>query len=165
MATVPGESLGLVETLGLVSAIEAADAMAKASYVRLIGIEKTDAALMTVKVVGETAAVRASVDAGRAAAERVGRVVSAHVIPRPADDVRVVFLDEPADAPAPAAPAPATAGRAPSGGSEAGAEDDLESLPVRELRRRVRAMEEPPLVGRAVASATKEQLIEALRAG
>ena len=155
-----GYALGLVETQGLVGAIEAADAMAKASEVRLVGIEKTDAALMTVKVVGETAAVRSAVDAGRYAAERVGRVVSAHVIPRPADDVWDVFLDGPA--------AGATAGAAPgapAGGSDAEDLDaeDLDDLPVRELRRLVRELPEAPLSGRAVARASKEQLLDALR--
>lgn len=76
-------ALGLVETQGLVAAIEAADAMAKASSVRLIGKEKTNPALVTIKVVGEVAAVKASVEAGAAAASRVGIVVSTHIIPRP----------------------------------------------------------------------------------
>ncbi|MBI2418187.1 MAG: BMC domain-containing protein [Ignavibacteriales bacterium] len=76
-------ALGLVETHGLVAAIEAADAMAKASSVRLIGKEKTNPALVTIKVVGEVAAVKASVEAGAAAASRVGIVVSTHIIPRP----------------------------------------------------------------------------------
>ncbi len=87
MADEQHEALGLIETRGLVAAIEAADAMLKASNVRLLGIEKTEAALMTVQVVGETAAVQASVDAGRAAAERVGVVFSSHVIARPAAEV------------------------------------------------------------------------------
>src|SRR5690606_3700687 len=79
---------GMVETHGLVAAIEAADAMAKAAEVRLVRLEQTVAALITVQVVGEVAAVRAAVDAGRMAAERVGKVVATHVIPRPADEVR-----------------------------------------------------------------------------
>ena len=81
------EALGLIETKGLVAALEAADAAAKAARVRLLGIKKTVPALMTVQVVGETAAVRSAVDAGRAAAERVGSVVSTHVIPRPDEAV------------------------------------------------------------------------------
>jgi ethanolamine utilization protein EutM len=76
-------ALGLVETLGLVGAIEAADAMVKASNVRLIGKEITDGAMVTIKVVGEVGAVQASVSAGEAAARRVGQVVSVHIIPRP----------------------------------------------------------------------------------
>jgi ethanolamine utilization protein EutM len=80
-------ALGLIETKGLVGAIEAADAMVKAANVRLIGKERVDAALITVKVVGETAAVRSAVDAGAAAAKRVGELISSHVIPRPADGI------------------------------------------------------------------------------
>lgn len=77
------KALGLVETRGLVAAIEAADAMVKAANVTLIGKERTDPALITIKVVGETAAVRSAVDAGAAAANRVGVLVSTHIIPQP----------------------------------------------------------------------------------
>lgn len=78
-------ALGLVETKGLVGAIEAADAMVKTANVILVGKERTDPAMITVKVVGDTAAVRSAVEAGAAAAQRVGQLVSKHVIPRPAD--------------------------------------------------------------------------------
>ncbi|OGU72887.1 MAG: hypothetical protein A2V93_08890 [Ignavibacteria bacterium RBG_16_34_14] len=77
------KALGLIETRGLVAAIEAADAMLKAANVTLIGKERTDPALITIKVVGETAAVRSAVDAGSAAAKRVGVLVSTHIIPQP----------------------------------------------------------------------------------
>jgi ethanolamine utilization protein EutM len=80
-------ALGLVETRGLVGAIEAADAMVKTANVRLIGKERVDAALITIKIVGETAAVRSAVDAGASAAKRVGELVSSHVIPRPSDEI------------------------------------------------------------------------------
>src|SRR5512135_3173638 len=78
-------ALGLVETRGLVAAIEAADAMVKTSNVVLVGKEITVPALVTIKVVGDTAAVRSAVEAGAAAAQRVGELVSKHVIPRPAE--------------------------------------------------------------------------------
>src|SRR5690625_7634457 len=78
-------SFGMVAPRGVVAAVDAADAMLKASEVRLLSTERTEAALITIHVVGEVAAVRAAVDAGRAAAERVGEVLSAHVIPRPGD--------------------------------------------------------------------------------
>ena len=83
----PGEALGLVETRGLVGMIEAADAMVKAANVQLVGYEKIDAGLVTAIVRGEVGAVRAAVDAGAAAASRVGTVVSTHVIPRPHAEV------------------------------------------------------------------------------
>ncbi len=76
-------ALGLIETKGLVGAIEAADAMLKAANVKLVSKEKITAALITVKVVGDVAAVRSAVDAGAAAAQRIGELVSSHVIPRP----------------------------------------------------------------------------------
>lgn len=78
-------ALGLVETKGLVGAIEAADAMVKTANVILVGKERTDPAMITVKVVGDTAAVRSAVEAGAAAAQRVGQLISKHVIPRAAE--------------------------------------------------------------------------------
>lgn len=85
------EALGMVETKGLVGAVEAADAMAKAANVRLIGKEKIGSGLVTVMVRGDVGAVKASVDAGAAAAKRVGELVSVHVIPRPHDDVEGIL--------------------------------------------------------------------------
>ena len=81
------EALGMVECMGLVAMIEAADAMVKAANVRLIGYEKVDAGLVTAIVRGEVGAVRAAVDAGAAAARRVGTVTAVHVIPRPHSEV------------------------------------------------------------------------------
>ncbi len=81
-----GEALGMIETRGLVGAIEAADAMVKAANVRLIGYEKIGSAYVTVMVRGDVGAVKAAVDAGAAASKRVGEVVSVHVIPRPHND-------------------------------------------------------------------------------
>jgi microcompartment protein CcmL/EutN len=75
-------ALGLVETRGLVAALEAADAMVKAAKVICVGKEVTDAAMVTIKVVGEVGAVKAAVEAGSAAARKVGEVVSTHIIPR-----------------------------------------------------------------------------------
>ena len=77
------EALGMVETRGLVGAVEAADAMVKAANVRLIGKEKIGAGFVTVMVRGDVGAVKASTEAGAAAAKRVGELVSVHVIPGP----------------------------------------------------------------------------------
>jgi len=85
------QALGLVETKGLVAAIEAADAMLKASNVRLVGKERALAGLITIVVVGDVAAVKSSVDAGAAAAQRVGELVSVHIIPRPDDQIRTIL--------------------------------------------------------------------------
>lgn len=84
-------ALGLVETKGLVSSIEAADAMVKAANVRLIGKEKIGGGYVTVMVRGDVGAVKAATDAGAAAAKRVGELVSVHVIPRPHDDVEGIL--------------------------------------------------------------------------
>ncbi|MDR1249297.1 MAG: propanediol utilization microcompartment protein PduA [Treponema sp.] len=80
------EALGMVETKGLVGAIEAADSMTKAANVSLVGYEKIGSGLVTVMVRGDVGAVKAAVDAGSAAAAKVGTVVSTHVIPRPHTD-------------------------------------------------------------------------------
>lgn len=86
-----GEALGMIETKGLVGAIEAADAMTKAANVSLIGYEKIGFGLVTVLVRGDVGAVKASVDAGAAAAEHVGKVVSKHVIPRPHEETEKIL--------------------------------------------------------------------------
>ena len=85
------KALGLVETRVLVAAIEAADAMVKTSNVTLIGKEIVRPALVTIKIVGDVAAVKASVDAGAAAAKKVGVVVSTHVIPQPDDQMELLI--------------------------------------------------------------------------
>ena len=84
-------ALGLVETKGLVGAIEAADAMVKSANVQLVGYEKIGSGLVTVMVRGDVGAVKASVEAGGAAAKRVGELVSVHVIPRPHEDVEAIL--------------------------------------------------------------------------
>src|SRR6476619_6779346 len=86
------EALGMVECMGLVAMIEAADAMVKAANVRLVGWEKIDAGLVTAIVRGDVAAVRAAVDAGAAAGRKVGKVVATHVIPQPHGDVDLGFF-------------------------------------------------------------------------
>ncbi|TCK88032.1 BMC domain-containing protein [Natranaerovirga hydrolytica] len=85
------ETLGMIETKGLVGAIEAADAMTKAANVVLVGYEKIGSGLVTVMVRGDVGAVKASVDAGIAAANNVGEVVSSHVIPRPHADTEKIL--------------------------------------------------------------------------
>jgi ethanolamine utilization protein EutM len=86
-----GEALGMIETRGLVSLIEAADAMVKAANVLIVAWDKVDAGLVTVLVRGDVGSVKAATDAGAAAARRVGELVGVHVIPRPADDLERVF--------------------------------------------------------------------------
>jgi ethanolamine utilization protein EutM len=85
------QALGLVETRGLVGAIEAADAMAKAANVKIIGRENVVPALITIKCIGDVAAVKAAVEAGAAAAQRVGQLISTHVIPQPDSQLEQFF--------------------------------------------------------------------------
>jgi ethanolamine utilization protein EutM len=87
------EALGMVETKGLIGSIEAADAMVKAANVILIGKDYIGAGYVTVMVRGDVGAVKAATDAGAAAAERVGELVSVHVIPRPHSDVEAILPD------------------------------------------------------------------------
>lgn len=136
---------GMVETRGLIAAVEAADAMVKAADVRLVGVEQTVAALMTVQVVGEVAAVKAAVESGRRAAERVGEVVSVHVIPRPAPGLRQMQgLESTSDA------------------SSNPPDTGFAAMTVRELRALARQMPDFPIQGREIARATKKQLLSLL---
>ncbi len=85
------EALGMIETKGLVGSIEAADAMVKAANVRLIGKVLVGGGLVTVMVRGDVGAVKAATDAGAAAAQRIGELVSVHVIPRPHEEVEMIL--------------------------------------------------------------------------
>ncbi|MBP2641986.1 MAG: hypothetical protein H6Q66_2937 [Firmicutes bacterium] len=84
-------ALGMIETKGLVGAVEAADAMVKAANVHLMGKILVGGGLVTVMVRGDVGAVKAATDAGEAAAKRVGQVVSVHVIPRPHSEVECIL--------------------------------------------------------------------------
>ena len=88
------EALGLVETIGLVGAIKAADAMVKSANVKLVGYEKIGSGLITVMVRGDVGATKAATDAGAAAGRKVGEVVSVYVIPRPHEDVDLLLQQE-----------------------------------------------------------------------
>lgn len=85
------EALGMIETRGLVAAVEAADAMVKSAEVTLVGTEKIGSGLVSVMVRGDVGAVNAAVDAGKASAARLGEVVATHVIPRPHADVEKIL--------------------------------------------------------------------------
>ena len=85
------EALGMIETRGLTAAIEAADAMVKAAEVVLVGTEKIGSGLVSVMVRGDVGAVKAAVEAGSAAASRLGEIIATHVIPRPHNDVEKIL--------------------------------------------------------------------------
>jgi microcompartment protein CcmL/EutN len=125
--TMVERALGLVETRGLVAALEAADAMLKAANVICVGKEVTDAAMVTIKVVGEVGAVKAAVEAGSAAARRVGELVSTHIIPRLDEQSELVSYS--ADERAKLYPS------APQGPSAGPSKTDKPSMPKRGARR------------------------------
>ncbi len=85
------QALGMIETIGLVGSIEAADAALKAAEVSLVEIAQADAGISTVKLIGEVSAVKAAVDAGAAAAKRISQLSAVHVIPRPDDQVDILI--------------------------------------------------------------------------
>jgi ethanolamine utilization protein EutM len=91
MASSTLEALGMIETKGFVALVEASDAMLKAANVELVGWDKVGSGLVTAFVVGDVAAVKAAVDAGAAAASRIGEVVSVQVIPRPHEELTGVL--------------------------------------------------------------------------
>lgn len=93
----PLDALGMVETKGLVGAIEAANAMVKAANILLIGKEKIGGGYITVLVRGDVGSVKAATDVGAAAAERVGELVSVHVIPRPHPDLESILPSAPGE--------------------------------------------------------------------
>ena len=93
-----GEALGMIETRGMVSLIEASDAMVKSANVTLVGWEKIGSGYVTIFCRGDVAAVKAATDAGAAAARRVGELIAVHVIPRPHSNVGDIFTISPAKA-------------------------------------------------------------------
>lgn len=141
------QALGLIETRGLVGAIEAADAGVKAAPVKLLGTERTDPALVTVLFSGDVASVKAAVDAGAAAAERVGELVAVHVIPRPFPGLELMSdsVDE------------GTGGGAPPG-------TPLSEMKVVDLRHKARQLENFPLKGRELSIANRDELLAHFRA-
>ena len=157
MASWVDQALGLVETKGLVGAIEAADAGLKAANVELLGSERADAGLVTVMFGGDVAAVKAACDAGAAAAERVGQLVGVHVIPRPSPMLAAIETDESPGRRPDAGDAPR---QLPNGTYDLAA---LESAKVVELRDMARHVENFPLKGRDVARASREELLAAFR--
>ena len=142
------QALGLIETRGLVGAIEAADAGIKAAPVTLLGSERVDAALVTILFAGDTASVKAAVDAGSAAASRVGELVSAHVIPRPDPQLDALEHDQ---------------GEGASGPSPSRAPQRLADMKVVELRHRARQTPDFPLKGRELSRANRDELLALFR--
>lgn len=157
-------ALGLIETRGLVGAIEAADTALKTSQVQLVGKERADGGLMTIKIIGETAAVRAAVDAAATAAQRIGELVSVHVIPRPHDEL-ALFLDDDSNKVVEKknnAPPDKPDDLFESIDDVAGYKNKLDKLTVHQLRTLARSVENISIYGRKISMANKQQLIDEL---
>jgi ethanolamine utilization protein EutM len=163
-------ALGLVETRGLVGSIEAADVMLKTANVALLGTEYVRDGLVTVEIVGEVAAVKVAVEAGAAAASRVGSLLSSHVIPRPDDEIEAILRKRPAaETPAdPPAPTPATP-RKPvvkpiitSNADDAEYLGQLQGMTVHQLRTLARETPGLGIQGREISKANKNVLIQEL---
>ena len=139
------DALGLIETMGFVGVVEAADAAVKAAAVEIAVVEKVDG-MVSVHLLGDVAAVQAAVQAGAMAAQRVGQLLSQHVIPSPHEDLIRTFYPEPVS----------TDGRLPD-------DIDLEALSVTELRRLARLASGLTIQGREISRANREQLIQELQ--
>ena len=134
--------MGLVETRGLIGAIEAADAMVKGAPVRLVRTVVTPAALVTVQVVGSVGAVYAAVSVGERAAKRVGQLISSHIIPNPDGTVRTLLQLHKTNVAVP---------------------KGHESLTVQQLRAVARGIADFPMTGREIARAKKGELLALLK--
>lgn len=135
-------ALGLIEMRGFVGAVEAADAASKAAEVTLSAYEVSGGGMVMIRLTGDVASVEAAVEAGAAAATRVGELVSRHVIPRPVDELMEMLSSE--EVPDQVA-------------------DDLDSMTVGELRRLARSIENIGLRGRAISRANKASLLREIR--
>ncbi|MTI81606.1 MAG: BMC domain-containing protein [Firmicutes bacterium] len=147
------QALGMIETKGFTAAIEAADAMVKSADVYMLGKVKVGADLITVVVRGDVGAVKAAIDAGQAAAKRVGELISTHIIPRPHDDLDILL-----------SVSPTAVGEEDSSISEDTVkkdftEEQLKSFTVEKLRDIARNIEEIAIKGRQITRANKDQLI------
>ena len=183
------KALGMIETKGLVAAVEAADAMVKAANVSLQCKEHVGGGLVTVMVRGDVGAVKAAVDAGAAAAERVGTLISVHVIPRPHAELEEILgeLPPPDAKPAPEPPVqpepepePEPVEQEPAGpeaeeapaqpeapipeGTEELTDEALEAMPVVQLRVLARSLNVEGMSRREIRDAKKDQLLTEIRA-
>ncbi len=151
------KALGMIETRGLIGAVEAADAMLKAADVMLLGKVHAEGGLVAVMVEGEVGAVKAAVDAGAVAAKQVGELFAVHVIPRPDDSVAAIL-------PQPPACRPVVKEQADAGGvkDDTSIVDNLGAMTVGDLRRLARSIPDLPIKGRNISLATKAKLIEAI---
>jgi ethanolamine utilization protein EutM len=180
------KALGLIETKGLVGAIEATDAAAKAAAVVVSSVELTEAAYLTIKIEGELGAVQAAVQAGATAAEKIGELVSVHVIPNPDDGLGKILLprryiskyhpedsrplydpegfepDMPISKKTPKRKTKPTK-RKPTAKTKKNDFTNLKKKTVSQLRKLARKMDKFPLKGREISMANKSKLLDAFK--
>ena len=158
------QALGMIEVYGYLTAVEALDSALKAANVSRLGVEKVRGGLVTVLVEGDVGAVKAAMDASAAAAERVGTVISVHVIPRPADDVTRMLKGgkEPEEPTPPEPEKPSEAVKAEEG--EKAPQDvtveEMQTMGVDALRRLARALEIKNMTRAEIRFAKKQELIQ-----
>jgi ethanolamine utilization protein EutM len=159
-------ALGLIETRGLIGAIEAADVMVKTANVVLLGKEIVRDGLVTVQVIGDVGSVKAAVEAGAAAAQRVGELLSSHVIPRPADEVEPILLQRrgvipgsPEAVPHEAHEPLVSALPIPAPASDNDYLQQLHAMTVHQLRTIARGIKGLGIQGREISRANKQVLI------
>lgn len=181
-------ALGLIETRGLISIVEATDAAAKAAAVVVASVEYTGASMMIIRIEGELGAVQAAVEAGAKAVERIGELVAVHIIPNPADDLSPLiptkmynsqFRPDDDRPPLhygsdPSSPPPTSRGSLEkagtltppphsAGGAARTAPRNLDTMTVVELRQIARGLSRLHLKGREISKANKQQLIDAIK--
>jgi ethanolamine utilization protein EutM len=175
---IEGKALGLIETVGLIGAIEACDAAAKAADVIVSAAEITDSALVTLKIFGELGAVQSAVEAGAKAASRVGQLLSAHVIPNPDNNLNVIMggtfhpgqpmtpqLEKPLAGlrnTLPKSPRPKNR-KVPENTGNVTLTDDIENMRVTQLRAFARTIPNFPIKGREISHANKDTLLKEIR--
>ncbi|MDL1892068.1 BMC domain-containing protein [Sphingobacteriales bacterium CHB3] len=162
-------ALGMVETRGLVGSIEAADVMVKTANVRILDSEYIRNGFVTVKCIGEVAAVKAAVDAAAAAAQRVGHLIATHVIPRPAEEIESILRStslktaapeaNQAPKPKPKPPAVETIDMFMASGDDDEYKEQLDAMTVHQLRTLAREVGGLSIAGRQISKANKKLLI------
>lgn len=159
-------ALGMIETRGLVGSIEAADVMVKTARVEILGAEYIRDGLVTVQVIGEVAAVKAAVEAGAAAAQRVGQLVATHVIPRPSDELEPLLRrrQEPAESAEETDNDGNAEDQAPvldfvASADDAEYQNQLDAMTVHQLRSLARSLQALGIQGREISKANKELLM------
>ena len=170
---VQNKALGLIETVGLVGAIEACDAAAKSADVIVSAAEVIDPALVTIKIFGELGAVQSAVEAGSNAAAKVGQLLTAHIIPNPDDNLEVIMggVFTPPDPkstprirlPIRTVPRPRPAGEHPAAEDQIRDITQLEKMRVTELRNFARGIANLGIKGREISMADKETLLGEIR--